>query len=66
MSAARDSGQRFEIRCEKDGVRGEVAVGYAAQKKEAEKIMSAWQKMPGVIWVKNRRSTSQRERVVTP
>ena len=52
MTAPRDSGQRYEIRCEKDGARSEVAVGYASQKKEAEKIMSAWQKMPGVIWVR--------------
>ena len=51
MSAARDSGQRFEFAARRMAS-GEVAVGYAAQKKEAEKIMSAWQKMPGVIWVR--------------
>ena len=52
MAAPRDSGQRFEIRCDKEGVRGEVVVAYADQEKEAQKIMNAWRKMPGVIWVR--------------
>ncbi|MGA8169795.1 MAG: hypothetical protein WB816_03000 [Methylocystis sp.] len=52
MGAPIDRGQRFEIRCDKDGVIGEVVVAYAAEPKDAQKIMDAWRKMPGVIWVR--------------
>ncbi len=47
-----DSGQRFEIRCEKDDVFGENVVAFATERREAEKIAETWRKMPGVIWVR--------------